>query len=146
VKIERYLTDEAVLAELGARLERTRLERNLSQRELAEEAGVERKAVQRIEAGEPVKLASFIRVLRGLDLLDALDQLVPKPLPSPIELLKLHGKRRRRASGARRKRAPERKGASGQGGPPGRNGEKTPPTQDAEVPWRWGDETPAAGA
>jgi transcriptional regulator with XRE-family HTH domain len=128
MEIDRYLTDEAVLSELGARLERTRLERNLSQRELAEEAGVERKALQRIEAGEPVRLTSFIRVLRGLGLIDALDQLVPEPVPSPIELLKLHGKRRRRASGARRKR------------------EKTSPAQDDGSPWLWGDETPAAGA
>jgi transcriptional regulator with XRE-family HTH domain len=158
VKIEEYLTDEVVLSELGARLGRTRLERNLSQRELADEAGVERKAVQRIEAGEPVKLTSFIRVLRALGLLDALDRLVPEPLPSPIELLRLHGKRRRRASGARRKQTPDRGEAPGRGKTPGqgrrsgREGEKTPPAekiqpaQGAPAPWRWGDETPAAGA
>ncbi len=124
MKIERYLTDEAVLSELGSRLERTRLERNLTQRELAAEAGVERKAVQRIEAGESVKLTSFIRVLRALGLLDTLDQLVPEPAPSPIELLKLHGKKRRRASGARRKR---------------------PPRQEETASWQWGDETRAGG-
>ncbi len=119
MKIQHYLTDDAVLSELGGRLERTRLERNLTQRELAQEAGVERKAVQRIEAGEPVKLTSFIRVLRALALLDALDGLVPEPAASPIELLRLHGKRRRRASGARRKNTPE---------------------QQETRPWRWGDE------
>jgi transcriptional regulator with XRE-family HTH domain len=134
VKIEGYLTDDAVLSELGARLERTRLERNLSQRELAEEAGVERKAVQRIEAGEPVQLTSFIRALRALGLLDALDALVPEPLASPIELLKLRGKRRRRASGARGKRL--------RAAPAG----KRESPEDTNVPWRWGDETPAAGA
>jgi transcriptional regulator with XRE-family HTH domain len=127
VKIERYLTDEAVLSELGSRLEGTRLERDLTQRELAEEAGVERKAVQRIEAGESVKLTSFIRVLRALGLLDPLDLLVPEPAPSPIELLKLHGKRRRRASGTRRKRAPA-------------------PKQDEIATWHWGDETPGEGS
>jgi transcriptional regulator with XRE-family HTH domain len=122
MKIESYLTDESVLSELGARLERVRLERNLTQRELAAKAGVAYKAIQRIEAGESVKLTSFIRVLRGLGLLDALDRLVPEPAPSPIELLKLHGRRRQRASGARRKSAPR---------------------QDATTPWHWGDETPA---
>jgi transcriptional regulator with XRE-family HTH domain len=122
VKIDRYLTDEAVLSELGSRLERTRLERNLTQRELADEAGVERKALQRIEAGESVRLTSFIRVLRALGLLDALDRLVPEPAPSPIELLELHGKKRRRASGMRGKRAPS----------PERAGS-----------WQWGDETRA---
>jgi len=125
VKIERYLTDDAVLVELGRRLERTRLERNLTQRELAAEAGVERKALQRIEAGEPVKVTSLIRVLRALGLLDALDQLVQEPVPSPIELLKLHGKSRRRASGERQKRAPVR---------------------DETAPWQWGDETPGRGS
>ncbi|HKH78614.1 MAG TPA: helix-turn-helix transcriptional regulator, partial [Solirubrobacteraceae bacterium] len=86
MKIENDLTDESVLSELGARLERVRLERNLTQRELAARAGVAYKAIQRIEAGESVKLTSLIRVLRGLELLDALDQLVPEPTPSPIEL------------------------------------------------------------
>ncbi len=125
MKIDRYLTDEAVLSELGARLERTRLERNLTQRELAAEAGVERKAVQRIEAGESVRLISLIRALRALGLLDALDQLVPEPVPSPIELLKLHGKSRRRASGERH---------------------KTAPVRDNTAPWHWGDDTPGGGA
>lgn len=125
MKIQGYLTDEAVLSELGARLERTRLERNLTQRELAAEAGVERKAVQRIEAGESVKLVSLIRVLRALGLLDSLDQLVQEPVPSPIELLSLHGRSRRRASGGRRK--------------------SVPPQQDT-ARWHWGDETPGGGA
>jgi len=125
VEITEYLADEAVLSELGARLRRTRLERNLTQRELASEAGVERKVLQRIEAGEPVTLTGFIRVLRALGLIDALNHLVPEPTPSPIELLKLHGSRRRRASGARL---------------------KSPPAQEQQTPWRWGDETPAGGS
>jgi transcriptional regulator with XRE-family HTH domain len=125
VKIGGYLTDEAVLSELGERLRRTRLERNLTQRELASEAGVERKAVQHIEAGESVRIVSLIRVLRALGLLDGLDQLVQEPVPSPIELLKLHGKRRRRASGERHRDAPEK---------------------DAPAPWRWGDETPGGSS
>ncbi|HEY7830333.1 MAG TPA: helix-turn-helix transcriptional regulator [Solirubrobacteraceae bacterium] len=123
MKIKSYLTDEAVLSELGARLERQRLERNLTQRELATQAGVERKAVQRMESGEPVKLTSFVRVLRALGLVDALEQLVPEPVPSPIELLKLHGKERRRASGTRGRRPPNRE------------------KRVESAPWQWGDET-----
>ncbi len=125
MKIDSYLADEAVLRELGTRLERTRLERNLTQRELAAASGVERKAVQRIEAGDPVNITSLIRIMRALGLADALDQLVPEPTPSPIELLKLHGRTRRRASGQRRQR---------------------PRVADEPQPWRWGDETPAANS
>lgn len=125
MKIESYLTDGAVLSELGARLERTRLARNLTQRQLAQEAGVERKVVARIEAGESVKLTSFVRVLRVLGLLDTLDQLVPPPLPSPIDLLTRHDKTRRRASGQRRKGAP---------------------ATDQVAQWHWGDEAPRGGA
>ena len=125
MKIEQYLTDEAVLTELGTRLERARLERNLTQRELAAEGGVQRKVVQRMEAGEPVKLTSLIRVLRALGLLEALDRLVPEPTPSPIDLLKLHGRTRKRASGRRVRREP--------------------PTGET-APWQWGDERPAPGS
>lgn len=121
MRIESNLTDEAVLHELGARLERVRLARNLTQAELAAEAGVERKLVLRIEAGESVRVVSLVRVLRALGLLDAADQLVPEATPSPIDLARMRGSTRRRASGRRRKR-------------------ETPPADDAE-PFRWGDET-----
>jgi transcriptional regulator with XRE-family HTH domain len=119
MRIDEYMADEAVLAELGTRLERTRLERNLTQRELAAQAGVERKALVRMEGGESVRLVSFIRVLRALGLLDVLDRLVPEPTPSPMELLKLHGRQRRRATGRRRRAGHPRV---------------------QEGPWRWGDE------
>ena len=97
MKIDAALTDEAVLAELGRRIARTRLGRNLTQAQLGEEAGVGLATVQRLEGGRAVKLPILVRVLRTLGLLDALDVLVPDPAPSPIELLKLHGRQRRRA-------------------------------------------------
>jgi putative transcriptional regulator len=117
MKIEANSTDKVVLGELGERLARTRLERNLSQQQMADEAGVSKRTVERLEAGEPVKSNSLIRVLRALGLLEALDRLVPEPLPSPIERLALQGRRRRRAGSPRSDR---------------------PPT--VGTPWRWGDE------
>jgi putative transcriptional regulator len=117
MRIEANSTDKVVLRELGERLARTRLERNLSQQSLADEAGVSKRTVERLEAGEGVKSSSLVRVLRALGLLEALDRLVPEPLPSPIERLALQGRRRRRAGSPRSDR---------QGDPP--------------APWRWGDE------
>lgn len=119
MRIDLTLNDEAVLTELGQRLARTRLERNLSQQHLAHEAGVSKVTIERLEAGVPVKSTSLVRVLRSLGLLEALDRLIPEPLPSPVERLKLQGQRRRRA-----------RGRAGGKGPPGESG-----------PWRWGDES-----
>jgi putative transcriptional regulator len=116
MKIEASNSDDAVLSEVGRRLARTRLERNLSQEQLAIEAGVSKATIERMEAGEPVKSTSLVRVLRALGRLEALDRLLPEPLPSPIERVRLQGRQRRRAASPRRVKAKE-----------------------AE-PWRWGDE------
>jgi transcriptional regulator with XRE-family HTH domain len=116
MRIESDNTDTVVLAELGGRLARTRLERNLSQEQLAREAGISKATVERLEAGDPVKSTSLIRVLRALGRLEALDSVLPEPLPNPVERRKLQGRPRRRASGRR-------------------------PAKPSEArPWRWGDE------
>lgn len=107
MRITDQLTDEAVLAEIGNRLSRWRLERNLSQAEFADRAGLARRTVQRLEDGESVQLPSFIRVLRALGMSESLDQLLPEPVPSPIERLKSDGRRRRRARGGKADESPD---------------------------------------
>lgn len=92
-------TDESVLAELGARLSSERLSRNLTQAELAHDAGVSKRTVERIEAGQSAQLTSFIRILRALHLLSGLEQLLPPPQPGPMDLLRRRGKTPQRASG-----------------------------------------------
>ena len=109
-------SDAAVLREIGRRVAQTRLERNLLQLELAQRAGVGLATLKRLERGLSVSATSLIRVLRALDLLTALESAVPEPLPSPVEQLKLRGRRRKRAGRPRRENA------------------STPPE-----PWRWGD-------
>ncbi len=104
MKIETLNSDKRVLDEIGARIARTRLERNVSQEQLATEAGVSKSTVERLEAGREVRMASFVRVLRALGLLERIEALLPEPLPSPVERLKLHGRQRKRA-GTRRRRA-----------------------------------------
>ncbi|MCB9680606.1 MAG: helix-turn-helix domain-containing protein [Alphaproteobacteria bacterium] len=98
MQITNLLTDDAVLGELGARVQRQRLHRNVTQAALAEEAGVSTPTVQRLEAGASVQLASLLRVLRALGLLDRADGLVPEPGVRPMDLLEREGRRRQRAS------------------------------------------------
>ena len=107
-------TDEAILAELGARLSSVRLSRDLTQAELAHDAGVSKRTVERIEAGQSAQLTSFIRILRTLDLLKGLGLLLPPPQPGPMDLLRRGGS------------APQR--ATGRNAP-------------ADEPWTWADES-----
>lgn len=99
------MTDQAVSAELGRRIEQFRLERNQTQQQIADEIGLSRISYRKLEAGEG-KLVNFIAVLRVFGLLDSLDKLLPETIFSPIEQLKMKGKVRKRASrrsGARTK-------------------------------------------
>lgn len=99
-----------VLVEIGRRLTRTRLEFNFTQAQLAEEAGVSKRTLERLEAGAvATQLSSFVRVCRILNILDRFDVLIPELIPSPLAQLKLHGKQRQRASGAKTSKSPVKK-------------------------------------
>ncbi|MCO8068826.1 MULTISPECIES: helix-turn-helix domain-containing protein [Acinetobacter] len=89
----------AYIAEvLGQRLKRARLNRDMTQVEVADRAWVSKKTVLKAEKGD-VRLADLIAILRALEMLDELDSFLPEPPLSPIQLLKLRGKIRQRASG-----------------------------------------------
>ena len=103
MNISEQVSDEAVLRELGGRLAAARLARNLTQAALAAEAGVSKRTVERLESGEvAARLSAFVRVCRALGLVERLELFIPaSPTISPIEQLKLAGRRRKRASGRR---------------------------------------------
>lgn len=99
MNIHLLLTDDQILTILGRRIEATRLQRNMTQAELAHEAGVSKSTVERIESGSvSTRLTTLVRILRVLRLVDRFDVLVPETTPSPMELLKQQGKKRKRAS------------------------------------------------
>lgn len=98
MSIDPLMSDAAILVELGRRLGRRRVDRNLTQAVLAKEAGVAKRTVERVEAGESTQVSSLIRILRVLGLLDSLDAAIPEAGPRPMDLLKLRGKERKRAS------------------------------------------------
>jgi len=94
-------SDHAILLELGNRLTRRRIAMRLTQADLAEQAGVGKRTVERIEAGESTQTTTLVRLLHVLDLLPALDALVPAESARPMELLRHGGSMPRRV----RKRA-----------------------------------------
>lgn len=114
--IESHMSDKTILTEIGHRLGRRRVELELTQADLAREAGVSKRTVERVEAGESTQTSTLIRILRVLELLEALDAMIPALGPRPMDLLKLRGKERQRASSKKRKKE---------------SGEE----------WSWGDET-----
>ena len=89
----------AYIAEvIGLRLKRARLNRDMTQVEVADRAWVSKRTVLKAEKGN-VRLADLIAILQALEMLDEIDSFLPEPPLSPIELLKLRGKIRKRASG-----------------------------------------------
>lgn len=98
------MSDDAILAELGGRLARQRIDLQMTQAALAHEAGVSKRTVERIESGASAQMSTIIRICRVLDLISGLDQFIPLVGPRPMDLLKIGGKTRRRAS----RRKPQR--------------------------------------
>ncbi len=114
MKIEKQNTPETIMAELGQRIAHRRISLGITQAEIAAQAGVGKRTVVRIEAGEDTQVTTLIRLLRVLDLTEQLEQLVPEISTSPMEMLKHKSRRKKRAT-------PKRT------------------TKPAE-PWKWGDE------
>lgn len=125
MQISRGLTDAAVLQALGERIERHRIQSGLTQTDLAERAGIGKRTVERVEAGQGAELVTLLRILRVLGLLEGLQQLIPELPPSPIAQLKLRGKVRQRVAHARVRHA-----ALGGKGAPG--------AKESGKPWTWG--------
>lgn len=115
VQISDSLNNEQVMIELGARISSMRLNRNMTQAQLAQAAGISKRTLERLEAGQAAtQLSGFIGVLRALHLLENVNIVLPEASPSPMTLLKLQGKARKRAS--------------------------KPKPQQPKRPWKWGDE------
>lgn len=108
------MSDSQIEAILCGRLESIRLNRNITQAQLAKEAGVSPRTIRRMEKGEGISLATLIRVLKALRLLDRLDVMLPVQQIQPIERVKKTARPRERASGKRK--------------------------TDDNKPWTWGDE------
>ena len=109
------LSDDKIEASLCTRLESERLRQNITQAELARQAGISVRTVRRMEKGEGISLATFIRVLKALRIEDRLEALLPQQEISPIQRVSKSIHVRERASGKRG-------------------------SKKAIEPWTWGDQ------
>lgn len=100
------LSDKGIEQELGRRVRALRLRRNITQKELAAATTLSLNTIKSLESGSG-KLSTVIAVLRELGALDALDSFIPEPSISPLQLARMQGRQRERASGRRRKRQPK---------------------------------------
>lgn len=91
------MTAQAICQELGLRLKNARLNNNLTQTNLAAIAGISRKIVISAEKGK-AQLEVVVAILQALDLTEQLKLFIPEQAISPIQLAKLEGRKRQRAS------------------------------------------------
>ncbi len=94
------MTDTAIEAEVGRRLRELRLRQNRTQQALAEAVTLSLNSIKALENGKG-KISTLIAVLRELGMLQELDQFLPDPGISPLQLARQQGKKRRRATGSR---------------------------------------------
>jgi len=100
--MKNYSTD-ILLVKVADALSQLRLNQNLTQQTVADRSGISLKAVVNLESGNGASLKSFLSVCRTLGKLDWIEELTPPEGPSPMELLKLAGRPRRRRASAVKK-------------------------------------------
>jgi transcriptional regulator with XRE-family HTH domain len=92
------MSDKAIIRDIGKRIKQMRLNKNISQKALSEKIGIHRVTLSKIERGQKVSLLTLIQIMRGLGELQRLENIIPKEIISPLQLAKLQGKKRKRAS------------------------------------------------
>lgn len=91
------MNDDAIANEIGQRIEAIRLKRNIGQDIVAHEAGISRETYRKLTTGKAT-LVNVIAVLRVLGELERLASLVEEVRASPVQLAKMQGKQRKRAT------------------------------------------------
>ncbi len=96
------MTPSALSELVGERVRQYRLNANKTQEQLAEATGLTRQKIAKAENGKAT-LETLMSLLLALEITDHLDNFLPPTPISPIQLAKLKGKERVRASSSREK-------------------------------------------
>ena len=93
----------AIAEELGNRLKQARLRADLTQAEVASRTGLNRRTILNAEKGK-VQLENLVAILVSMDMADQLNIFLPVQEISPIQLAKLNGQQRQRASRSKKRK------------------------------------------
>ena len=99
------MSPAAIAEELGHRLKQARLNADLTQAEVASRAGLNRRTILNAEKGK-VQLENLVAILVAMDMADQLNIFLPAQEISPIQLVKLKGQERQRASRSSKRNTP----------------------------------------
>jgi len=97
-----HMSPAAIAAELGDRLKKARLNTDLTQAEVASRAGLNRRTILNAEKGK-VQLENLVAILVSMDMAEQLNLFLPVQEISPIQLAKMKGQERQRASKSKKK-------------------------------------------
>ncbi|WP_300464893.1 helix-turn-helix transcriptional regulator [Desulfobacula sp.] len=93
----------AIAEQLGERLKQARLNADLTQAELASRTGLNRRTILHAEKGN-VQLKNLVAILVNLGMVEQINMFLFVQEISPLQLAKLKGKKRQRASRTQKKK------------------------------------------
>lgn len=97
LKINMLMPEPEILKELGARLARLRKQQRLSQTELAQQAGIGVATLRRLESGQDSQFVTWLKLMKTLDRLSAIEALLPEEIRSPRAEANANIRRRKKA-------------------------------------------------
>lgn len=74
-----FIDNESYLKNIGKRIALARIEKNITQSDLAKKSNIHRVTISEIENGSPTSILTLLNILRSLDLLDVLNDLINFP-------------------------------------------------------------------
>ena len=94
-----FLSDPEIIRRIGDKIRTVRLNSDITRDELQRITGVHKKTIGDAESGKNITLMTFIAVLRGLNMLGQLSELLKEEGISPVMMAKLRGNVPKRARG-----------------------------------------------
>ena len=88
------MSDKAIVLELGKQFKEYRLSHQKTQKQVAEHVGISIFSISSFEkgTGTGISMLLFIKLLRGIDELDRIREVLPEISPSPRQLFELQQK------------------------------------------------------